>query len=202
MKKGKETALKAASGDQISQMAYDAAMWYKTFFLQAIRLAECKNEEGPFLLPWREHVKIPEAAERFFMILAIDHALTNIKDLDLALQSRNDSRLKKIKEDLLDKDGFYAKIRQLRNANEHKTEYRLGIGDAQDSFCRVVSTKYGNFKINSHLFFQIGDEAFIGSVSFMDMLKHMEAYRDKIIPLLERIMCEYYGGKDNGQDEI
>lgn len=202
MKKEKESALKKASGDQIAKMAYDSAMWYKTFFLQAIRLAECKNEEEPFLLPWHEYSEMPVAAERFFMILAIDHALTNIKDLDFTLQSRNDSRLKEIKEELLDKDGFYDKIRQLRNANEHNTEYCLGVGNAQDSFFRVVSTKYGDFKINSHFFFQIGDEAFIGGVNFMDVLKHMAANRDKIIPLLQTIMWEYYGGKDNGQNEI
>ena len=197
MKKGKESALKTASGDQVAQMAYDAAMWYKAFFLQSLRLEECKNED-PFLRPWREHMEMPVAAERFFMILAIDHALTNIKDLDLALQSRNDSRVKEVKKELLDRNGFYDKIRQLRNANEHKMEYCLGIGNAQDSFISTISTKYGCFKTNSHWFFQIGDEAFIGGVNFMEMLKHMAAYRDKVIPLLEKIVCEYYGGKENG----
>ena len=86
----------------------------------------------------------------------------------------------------------------MRNANEHKMEYCLGSGNAQDSFISTISTKYGCFKTNSHWFFQIGDEAFIGGVNFMEMLKHMAAYRDKVIPLLEKIVCEYYGGKENG----
>lgn len=201
MKKDKESALKTASGNQIAQMAYDAAMWYKAVFLQAVRFAECKHED-PFRLPWREHREMPVVAEKLFLILAIDHALNNIRDLNIALQSRNDSRLKDIKEELLDRDGFYDKIRQLRNANEHKTEYQLGIGNAQDSFVSTISTKCGAAKINSHCFFQIGDEAFVGGVNLMDMLKHMKNYRDKIIPLLETIKCEYYGGKDNGQTEI
>ena len=195
MKKDKVSALKTASGNQIAQTAYNAAMWYKAFSLQAIRFAECKNED-PFLLPWRDHREMPVAAERFFMILAIDHTLTDIKDLDFALRSRNDSRLKDIKEELLDKDGFYDKIHQLRNANEHNMEYRLGIGNKQDSFFGTVSTKHGNFKMNSHWFFQIGDEAFIGDVNLVEMLNHMATYRETIIPLLEKIMWEYYGGDE------
>lgn len=53
--------------------------------------------------------------------------------------------------------------------------------------------------MNSHCFVQIEDEAFIGGVNFMGMLKHMEASRDKIIPLLEETFCDYFGGKENGQ---
>ena len=192
MNKIKESVLREASGNQIGQMAYDAAMWYKAFFLQAIRFAECNNED-PFLLPWREHSEMPMTAERFFMILAIDHTLTNIKDLDSALRSRNDSRLKDIKEELLDKDGFYNKIHQLRNANEHKIEYELGIGHGQESFINEVSTKYGKIKTNSLWLLQVEDELFVGDVNFVEILNHMAVYRDKIIPVLEKICREYYG---------
>ena len=207
VEQGKTAALENASGNLISQMAYEAAMWYKACFLRAVRFAgantnfSAKSEE-PFLLPWSEHTEMPEMAERFFVIVAIDHTLTIIKDLDLALQSRNDYRLKEVKEELLDKDGFYNKIHQLRNANEHGTEYRLGIGRSQGSFCSTVSTKYGTFKTNPHWFFQIGDEVFIGGVNFMDMLKHMQASRDRIIPLLEEICWNYYGGQNNGQVQV
>lgn len=188
----KDTALEKASGNQIAQMAYDAAMWYKAVFLQAIRFVSV-NCETPFLLPWCEHKEMPEGAERFFLIVSIDHALTNIKDLNLTLLHRNDFRLKELKEDLLDKDNFYEKIRRLRNANEHNTEYRLGIGNGQDLFCSTVSTKYGKFTTNSHWFFQVGDEAFLGGINFKEMLKHMEVNRDKIIPLLEKIFWDYFG---------
>ena len=102
-------------------------------------------------------------------------------------------RLKDIKEELLDKDGFYNKIHQLRNANEHKIEYELGIGHGQESFINEVSTKYGKIKTNSHWLLQVEDELFVGDVNFVEILNHMAVYRDKIIPVLERICWEYYG---------
>lgn len=192
-----EQELQHASNEQIAQLAYDAAMWYKTVFLQAIRFSEAMNDHGPedpFRLPWREHMEFPSGAERFYFVIAADHALSNIRYLNIALKHRGDDRLSDLSEKLLDTDNFYDKIRQLRNANEHNTEYRLGIGTKQDQYCTTIATEIGMFTTNAHWLVHIGEGMFIGGVNVLDMLKHLHEYRDEMITLLERIYCEYIVG--------
>lgn len=192
-----EEKLKSTSNEQIAQLAYDAAMWYKTTFLQALRFAEAMNDHGPedpFSLPWKEYNVLPSSAERFYFVIAADHALSNIRYLNIALKHRGDDRLSDLSEKLLGTGNFSDKIVQLRNANEHNTEYRLGIGTKQVQYCTTISTEIGKLMTNAHWLVHIGKDMFIGDVNLMDMLNHLHEYRDEMITLLERIHCEYIVG--------
>ncbi len=182
------------SNRHIAQMAYNSSMWYKAVFLQAQRFCRAENTglEDPFCFPWNEYNSVPLPVERFFLIVAIDHALGNIKALETALKNRGDTRLKSIKEKILDEKGFYQKIRQIRNANEHDIEYSLGIGKKQGAFNNTIPTELGRIPTTAHLTVHVGNKVFLGDADLVASLEHMRAYRDELFSVLEGILCEYY----------
>ena len=200
-----DNALKNASNKEIALMAYDAAMWYKATFLQAIRFAEAQNNReygDPFKLPYRDNKHFPIKAEMFYMIIAADHAMCNIKNLNTVLIALGDNRLDALKKKILDTDDLYQKVHRTRNANEHFTEYRLGVGNQQNKYEYDYTVGKIKVKTNLHWFVQIGDNVRVGEVDVMNMLNHLQESREELIPELEQIFSEYYVKEDNnGKNE-
>ena len=189
-----ENALELASNFQISKLAYDSAIWYQSSFLQTIRLLKSEKNisiSDPFSLPWKEQEILPFIAELFFFVTSLDHTLTNIKYLNIALNARGDDRLHDLSEDLLNKNNFLNRIRTLRNMHEHNVEYQIGLGNAQSNYYSVIETQLGKLSTNAHWYSHIGGEIFIGSENLSEILNHMKDFKDKLIPLLQTIQQEY-----------
>lgn len=191
----RRTALKNASYRQIAQIAHDAATWYKATLLQCIRFDNARGQgyNDPFDLPWSEDAHYPFVPEKIYLLLAINHTLDYVEDLNIALLSKNDFRLDSAAKKLLDTDDFHNRIKKVRNANEHSIEYLLDVGWNQQEFESSIPTEIGRIVTNSQWYIQIGEDAYIGDINVVGMLNHLRDNRDEIITLLSTIFIDYFG---------
>lgn len=188
-------ALKAATNNHIAQIAHDAAIWYKTTLLQYVRFKNAREQgyNDPFDLPWSEDTPYPFVPEKVFLLLAVNHALDCVNDLNIALLSKNDFRLDGAAKKLLDTQDFHNRIKKVRNANEHSVEYLLGNGWNKDEFVSTIHTELGDITTNAHWYIHIGEDAYIGDINVVDMMNHLRDNRDEIIALLSTIFIDYFG---------
>ena len=153
IRKIKEALDKGVANKDVWRFAFDAASWYKAFYIYAqhFLVDPGVGQPNPFPLPWNIEDPIPPVSARFAMITALDHALHNIECLEYILSKRGDNRLTEIKHRLLDDDNLFEEVHgYLRNTNEHDIEYRLEVGKEQGTFQRILTTAIGKFYTNPH----------------------------------------------------
>ncbi len=195
-KEQRDERLKSASNYQIAKIAHDAALWYKTVFLQYSRCFEQEHENAkfPFELSWNKEDALPFNADKLFFLIAINHTLDYIQDLNKILDSKNDGRLDYIVQKLLFEDDFYKKIKDLRNMNEHNIDYLILNGHNQSEFVSLIPCDSCSIITNANACWRIGNDEYIGNVNIEYIFNHMHEYRDEIIELLKTIFEEYVGG--------
>lgn len=199
----RESALRQASNIQIARIAHDAATWYKAFFIQRERFLEsektmvdCFDHTGD-----RENA-FPFIPEKLFWIETIDHTLSDIKDLNTALLSRGDNRLKSFKEGLLDDEDLISIVRLLRNANEHFVDYLLGVGDAQIREATEGHSLTQQSGTRLHWYFIIEGTEILGNVNCKRMIERMHSFYKDVMHCLESIFLEYYiKTEDTGKED-
>lgn len=184
----------------ISHTAYETAAWYKSIFLQVGRFfeADSRGDDGDevYSLPYKKYNAMPYIVERHYLILSIAHFVDSLEELNVAMLEKNDDRVKKFYENIVSNDSLGERINQLRNENEHKNEYRLGLGHNEDKFKKVIDTELGKVVTNGHWSMHIKGDYFIGDINIVELIKHLLNFREEFVPLLEKIQWEYLGKKD------
>ena len=114
-------------------LAYQTCQWWNAVFVQFTRFLDVleKNHGGTPWEPGDENSMI--LAERFFLIMAIHHAIEDLETLDHDLQQKGDASLHSVIQEI-EKAAPLEDIKNLRNMNEHYLDYLMNEGHKQNQF--------------------------------------------------------------------
>jgi len=185
----------AVTNNQLWQLALNTAHWCHAVTWQTKRFLDALDNSNA-RSPWDEPPSFL-VPERVFLITAIEHAIRNLRQLDLVMSERGDASLSPIIGAIVSEEGW-EQVTLWRNMNEHDDAYIAGKGHKQDKFISTISKNGYHFKIDPFTIFLHGDADLftIGNIEIVDLFLRFKEGWPKILEITERIFNDAYGKPD------
>lgn len=176
---------------ELEMLAFQSGQWYNSVIVQGRRFFDALTAtHGQF--PWKDDKNI-FLPEKMFLITAIYHTISFLKQLDKELQIRGDTSFHPFLEKIAS-TAEQDKIQKWRNLNEHALEYLVGNGKFPGEDIRTVNHGAYKFKIPATATFVHGDIGvfMIGDVSIGELLIRFAENQSAILQKIENVFNNAY----------
>lgn len=171
------------TGQQLEMLAFQSGQWYNSVIVQGRRFLDAFDMTSrPF--PWEDnqYIFLPE---KMFLITAIYHTISYLKQLDEELQNRGDTSFLPLLEKIASTTE-QDKIQKWRNLNEHSLEYLVGKGKFPGEDIRTVDNGKYRFKIlATETFVHGGIGVFM--IGDVDIGKLLIRFKENQVAVLQKI---------------